>query len=124
MAKLIVVVDDAPEILELYKELLTDEGYDVRLYSAVDTVVQDVQKLQPDLLIVDFLLGGSTTGWQLIQRLTNAQNNASMPIILSSGACETLTSLKEQLLAAHVQLLPKPFDIDNFLVQVKNAVEV
>jgi PleD family two-component response regulator len=47
MPKRIMVVNDTQEILELFREILTDEGYDVVLYSYGIQDLAEVERSSP-----------------------------------------------------------------------------
>lgn len=59
----IVVVNDTQEILELFREILEKEGYRVSLYSYAFQDISDIEALRPDLVILDFVIGGEAHGW-------------------------------------------------------------
>ncbi len=61
---LVLVVNDTQEILDLFQEILEDEGYDVILSSYGFQEVAGVQEIDPDLMILDFIMGGEEQGWQ------------------------------------------------------------
>jgi DNA-binding response OmpR family regulator len=49
----ILVVNDTPEILELFRELLEGDGYRVSLYSYAFRDLEEVKRVEPDLMILD-----------------------------------------------------------------------
>ena len=54
MAKLIMVVNDTEEILDPFREILMNEGYDVSLHAYGKREIGEVKQIAPDLLIADF----------------------------------------------------------------------
>ena len=65
----ILVIDDTPAILELFQDLLTDEGYEVLLSASVMQDVAAVTQLNPDLIILDLLFGTEAAGGHLLHAL-------------------------------------------------------
>ncbi len=53
MPKLIMVVNDTEEILELFREILTGEGYEVSLHAYGKREIQEVERIAPDVIISD-----------------------------------------------------------------------
>lgn len=62
----ILVVNDTQEILEIFRDLLTEEGYEVVLYSFAPHDLAEVERLHPDLVILDLVFGMEKLGWQLL----------------------------------------------------------
>ena len=68
-AKRILVINDTQEILELFEEILTAMGHEVTLLSYAPDELRQIEEADPDLVIVDFVIGGrEMEGWQLLQR--------------------------------------------------------
>jgi len=65
----ILVVDDDPEIVELFVEFLSDEGYRVRTAMDADAALQAIAGRVPALLLLDILLP-SQSGIDLLHNTT------------------------------------------------------
>jgi DNA-binding response OmpR family regulator len=118
----IVVVNDTQEILDLFRELLEEEGYRVSLYSYAFQDVRDIRDLNPDLVILDFIIGGEATGWQLLQKLKMNRETATIPIIACTAAIQLVKELEGHLTTKNVRVVLKPFDIDDLLNAVTDAL--
>ncbi len=114
----ILVIDDTPEILELFRELLEGEGYRVSLYSYAFRDLEEIKRVNPDLLILDFIIGGEEHGWQLLQKLKMDPATAPLPVILCTAAVSVVRELDGHLREKNVTVVLKPFDIDELLVKV------
>jgi DNA-binding response OmpR family regulator len=122
MAQRILVINDTQEILELFEEILTDEGYEVVLYSFATHDTAEIERHHPDLIILDYIFGTEKLGWQLLQKLKMRADTASIPIIICTAAIREVRDIEGFLLAKGVTLVPKPFDIDDLVLAVKNAL--
>lgn len=122
MAQRILVINDTPEILELFQEILCDEGYEVILYSYATHDIAEIERHHPDLIILDYIFGTEKLGWQLLQKLKMRHDTASIPIIICTAAIREVREIEGFLLAKGVTVVPKPFDIDDLLLAVKNAL--
>lgn len=49
-----MVVNDTQEILDLFRDLLTGEGYEVSVHAYGKRDIAEVQQIGPDLIISDF----------------------------------------------------------------------
>lgn len=122
MAQRILVINDTPEILELFQEILAEEGYEVVLYSYATQDTVEIERHHPDLIILDYIFGTEKLGWQLLQKLKMRPDTARIPIIICTAAIREVREIEGFLLAKGVTLVPKPFDIDDLLLAVKNAL--
>ncbi|HST89069.1 MAG TPA: response regulator [Ktedonobacterales bacterium] len=123
MATRIMVVNDTQEILELFEDILSDAGYEVVLYSYAVMDMAEVERAQPDLIILDYIFGTEKTGWQMLQKLKMRHATADIPVIVCTAATREVREIEGYLQAKGVGLVPKPFDIDDLLAAVKWAVE-
>ena len=123
MAARIMVVNDTQEILELFRLLLEGEGYEVVLYSYALQDIAEVERVKPDLLIIDVIFGSEKLGWQLLDKLKMNKPTASIPVIVCTAALNAVREMKGYLRAQGVSVVFKPFDIDAFLATVKLALE-
>jgi len=58
MSKKVLVVDDEENIRQLYKEELTEEGYEVFLAGDGEQAIKMVDEVQPDIVTLDVRMPG------------------------------------------------------------------
>jgi CheY-like chemotaxis protein len=117
----ILVINDTVAILELFRAILEDEGYQVTtdgFATESAALLKRVIDLQPDLIILDLLIVDEQRGWQFLQMLKMARQTASIPVIVCSGAARLVEELQVHLDTMGVGVVLKPFDIDVLLHQV------
>ena len=124
MAKRILVVNDTEEILQIFVDILAPEGYDVVIYSYAINDMDEMQRIKPDLVILDLIFGQEKTGWQMLQKMKMTRATATIPIIVCTAATREVREIQGYLQAKGVSLVPKPFDIDELLAAVKRAFEL
>lgn len=120
--KRILVINDTPEILAAFKDILEDEGYIPLVYSYAITNIDEVEQLKPDLIILDYIFGGAKSGWQTLQLLKMRRSTAQIPVIICTAATQAVRDIAGYLTAHDIQLVPKPFDIDDLLAAVERAL--
>lgn len=120
---LALVINDTQEILDLFAEILQDEGFDTRLSSFGIKEIDEIRDLDPDLIILDFLIGGEEQGWKLLQKLKMSRETQDIPVIVCSGAVKLLQELEGHLAAKNVGVVVKPFDIDDLLNEVRVVMQ-
>jgi len=119
--KHILAGDDSSVILDLYREILEDEGYRVSL-SATPLDVDDVRRIRPDLVILDHMLNeGEGSGWQLLRELREDADLASLPVVVCTGAVHRVRQGEAELRAMGAGVVTKPFDIDDLVRAVDRA---
>src|SRR6266487_5093198 len=124
MAARILVVNDTQEILELFRILLEEEeGYEVVLSGFPVQEISDVERINPDLIILDFVFGDQKSGWQMLQMLKMKRSTASIPVIVCTAALGLVREQEGYLVSQGVHVVFKPFDIDQLLTSVKQVLE-
>ena len=118
----ILLVDDEPKIREALAAPLRDEHYDVTATGSPREALRLLNERPFDLLIVDNLMP-ELTGLELIREVTGTMAASERPEMLMMTAHATIESAIEAMKLGAVDYLQKPFDIDEFLVVVKRAIE-
>jgi DNA-binding response OmpR family regulator len=116
-----MVVNDDPAILQLFEDLLSEEGYRVSLDKfdrQTGELLQSIRELKPDLVIMDFLIGREESGWQLLQITQMDRDTRGIPVIICTGAVKQVTEMSTHLDALGIHVVIKPFDIDALLTIV------
>lgn len=111
MNKRILVVDDDLAILEAVQLILEDYGYDVVTRDRGITILQDIRKYRPDLLLLDLWLP-AVDGNQITKKLKTNRKTQNLPIILFSASNEVEPIAKA---AGADAFLAKPFNIDDLI---------
>src|SRR5687767_12655676 len=93
----ILVINDTQEVLEVMRELLEEEGYQVSLYSAAIRDLDKIREIGPDLLILDHMMGDEEYGWQLVQKLRLDRDLAVLPVIVCTAAARMVEELEGHL---------------------------
>lgn len=117
----IVVINDTQEILDLFRDILEDEGYRVSLYSYAFQDLGEVVELEPDLVILDFIIGGEDHGWQMLQKMKMSRATTAIPIVVCTAALQLAREIGGHLRSKNVTVVLKPFDIDDLLTAVASA---
>ena len=123
MAARILVVNDTQEILELFRLLLEEEGYEVILSGFPIQQITDLERINPDLIILDFVFGDQKTGWQMLQMLKMQRSTAIIPVIVCTAALDMVREQEGYLVSQGVHVVFKPFDIDHLISSVKQLLE-
>src|SRR6476469_8941757 len=120
--KHILVVNDTQEILDLFRMILEDEGYQV---TALGFAVEDLRKIidiAPDLVILDLVFDREYVGWQTLQNMKKHRATEKVPVLICTAEIRKAQEIQGYLTEKGVGLLLKPFDIDELLNQVNRLL--
>jgi CheY-like chemotaxis protein len=123
MAARILVVNDTQEILEVFRQLLEEEGYEVILSSYPIYKSEEIEQLHVDLIVLDLIFGEERSGWQMLQLLKMQRSTASIPVVLCTASERAVREMEGYLVAKNVLVVYKPFEIDDLLKVIKQALE-
>lgn len=116
--KHVYVVNGSPVFLDIVRQLLQDERYNVTTTNFVPLSFETIEAAQPEMLIIDLVLG-EQAGWDLLARLRHAASTRDIPLLLISTTPDLLMEAKEK----HEDFggdryLLKPFDLDDLLAEI------
>jgi CheY-like chemotaxis protein len=110
----ILIADDEPYVLQLLRDFLIGEGYDVTAVARGAEVLAAVPTVQPDVILLDMLMPG-LSGRDVFEALRRA--SVTVPVILISG---TEGIVREGFFA----VVAKPFDLAKLAEVVAAAVDL
>jgi CheY-like chemotaxis protein len=120
----VYVLDADPAILDLVRELLLLERYDVTASTYAPESLEVIDLHAPDLVVLD-LAWGERAGWDLLEALAGHVSTAGIPVLVTS----TNHHLLERAVAdparygTHRDLI-KPFDVEVLLALVQELAGV
>ncbi|MFE3835744.1 nitrogen assimilation response regulator NtrX [Pseudogemmobacter sonorensis] len=117
----ILIVDDEKDIRELIGDILTDEGYSVRLAGDSDACMAEINAEPPSLMVLDIWLKDSRMdGIDILK--TVKRDNPDIPVIIISGHGNIEIAVAAIKQGAY-DFIEKPFNIDQLTVVVARAME-
>ena len=115
--KNILVVDDEENIRFLYKEVLTNEGYEVTLAGSAEEALDKIKEQTPDLITLDVKMDGMN-GMEMIKKLSEDNNN--IPVII----CSAYGSFKQDFnLWASSAYVVKSADMSELKLTIKEILD-
>lgn len=116
--KRIAVVDDDPQLANLIREFLTDEGYEVWVCSSGEQAFPTLQVLLPDLIILDVRMA-EVSGLGILYRLATNEQTQQIPVLLCTAVSSSEMQPWEEVLdQKRVPVLFKPFALDELATRV------
>lgn len=115
--KKIAVIDDSKEFVELCKDALEREGYEVLPSIGSLRAYEIVKQGKPDLIMLDIMMPGRS-GWELLDILKMDPDTKDIPILISTG----VRAATARLAGTKYDVLKKPFELDDLLKKVKRLI--
>ena len=125
-SKHIFVINDTIAILELFRSLLDDEGYQVTTDGFSVELVEmlgRIKEVRPDLIVLDFVILDEGKGWQFLQLLKMDRETREIPVIVCTAAAKLVEELQTHLDTMGVKVVLKPFDLDHLLEEIAAILE-
>jgi len=120
--KLILIVDDLPENLQVLAAHLTGQGYEVLAAAGGARALALVRNRRPDLILLDIMMP-EIDGFQVCQELKQDVESAEIPIIFITARADTSDVLQGFQLGA-VDYITKPFKAAELLARVRTHLEL
>jgi DNA-binding NtrC family response regulator len=117
-ARSVWVVDDDVSIGWVLEKALNRGGYEVRVFRSVKPLLVALKSERPHIVISDIKMPG-VDGLKLLELLS--ENLPSIPVIIMTAYSDFETTISSYKKGAF-EYLSKPFDIDQVLVLVKQAM--
>jgi DNA-binding NtrC family response regulator len=116
----ILVVDDEPDIRDLVKEILEDEGYEVTTAENGAAAREARRARRPDLILLDIWMP-DIDGVSLLKEWSEGDQLPG-PVIMMSGHGTVETAVEATRLGAY-DFIEKPLSMNKLLLTVKRALE-
>ena len=84
--------------------------------------VEEIERAQPDLIIIDVIFGKAVLGWQVLDKLRLHRATAHIPVVVCTVASDQVREMEGYLKSMGVGVVLKPFDIDVLLSTIRTAI--
>jgi len=117
----ILVVDDEPDIRELVRDILEDEGHQVSVAENGESARTIFARETPDLVLLDIWMP-DVDGITLLREWSSGRGGLDCPVIVMSGHGTLETAIEATRLGAH-DFVQKPISLAKLLSIVNHALE-
>ena len=119
MSSKILIVDDEPFNLDVLEQELTDLGYAVVRASDGAQALSEIDKLPPELVLLDYLMPGMN-GIEVLHAIRKTHKDLPVVIVTAHGSIELAV---EAIKAGADDFITKPFDPEHLALVVKKNLE-
>ena len=114
----ILIADDERLATMALEMFLSDAGYDVRTATSAEKTVREGRTFRPDLLLVDYLLGGGQRGTDVARTLKNELPNLKV-VVMTGLPSDRLDSTQD---LNGYTVITKPIDLNHVARSVADLV--
>jgi DNA-binding NtrC family response regulator len=116
----VLVVDDEPDIRDLVREILEDEGYTVTTADGGEAARKAWRTRRPDLILLDIWME-DIDGITLLREWSEG-GDLSCPVVMMSGHGTVETAVEATRLGAY-DFIEKPISLAKLLLTIERALE-
>ncbi|HEY1959428.1 MAG TPA: hybrid sensor histidine kinase/response regulator [Polyangiaceae bacterium] len=117
----ILVVDDFPDSLALYAELLSEDGHRVRTARSGRIALTLVDEREPEVVLLDVSMPGMD-GYEVLQRL-RARRGGGPAVLMLTAARRDPNAIEHGLRQGADAYMTKPIESRELLARVRGALE-
>lgn len=121
MNALVLIADDDPELRQLVRLILQQDGYEVAEAENGEQTLALATGSPPSLILLDVLMPG-VNGFDTYRRLKNDQRTKTVPVIFISALNDALNR-EEGLRLGADNYLGKPLDLQDLSRRVRSAIQ-
>ena len=118
----ILIVDDTPANLQLLAQMLSEQGYKVRIAQDGTMALMSIESSPPDLILLDIMMP-ELNGYQVCSTLKASSQTQDIPIIFISALNEVFDKVKAFEVGG-VDYITKPFQAQEVLARVEHQLHI
>jgi len=118
----ILIVDDIPANLNVLRQALGPEGYDILATTSGEMALNAARDAKPDLILLDIMMP-EMDGFETCRRLKVNPATVNIPVIFITAMDET-DSLVEGFQVGGVDYITRPFKKEELLVRVRTHLKI
>jgi DNA-binding response OmpR family regulator len=118
--KIILAVDDEPNILMSIEFILDMEGYEVHTARDGDDALEAAERVRPDLILLDINMPRKD-GYEVCRILRERENMAGTKVIMLTAKGQALEKKKGLEVGAD-EYVTKPFSADELLSAIRTCI--
>jgi phosphoserine phosphatase RsbU/P len=119
---LILIVDDVPRNLQVVGKILDQNNYEVAVADNAKAALDILQNINPDLILLDIMMP-DMDGYELCGLIKKQDNLRNIPVIFLTAQTD-VDDIVKGFEAGGVDYITKPFNFREFLIRIKNHLDL
>jgi len=118
----VLYIEDEPDIVELVRLILSQQGYQVDGASGGKAGLDAVRQAPPDLILLDLMMA-DMDGWEVFRQLRADEKTRSIPVIIITAKWQEFDRVRGLHVAQVDDYLLKPFSAKDLVGSVERVLE-
>ena len=119
--RIVVVIEDDPEMIELVKLILAKDGYDVMGANNGREGLATIEEHQPDAVLLDLMMP-DMDGWEVYQSMKAQDTMKTIPVIIITAKAQSIDKVLGLHIAKVDDYITKPFSPSELLNSVRKVI--
>jgi len=119
--KLILCIEDEPEMIDLIRLILTRRGFEVKGANGGKEGLDLIRKEKPDLVLLDLMMP-DMDGWEVYQQMKADEATRSIPVIVVTAKAQSIDKVLGLHIAKVDDYIAKPFSPQELLSSVDTVL--
>jgi two-component system response regulator VicR len=120
-SKMILCIEDEPEMIDLIRVILTRRGFEIRGANGGKEGIEIIRTEHPDLVLLDLMMP-EMDGWEVYQQMKADETTKNIPVIVVTARAQSI----EKVLGLHIakvdDYIVKPFSPQELLTSVEKVL--
>ncbi|MFA6195417.1 MAG: response regulator [Sulfurimonas sp.] len=121
MSQKVLIVDDKPENLSLFSDILRPFNYDLSLATSGAMALESLKNFLPDLILLDVVMP-QMNGYEVLQEIKKDKTTCDIPVIFLT-AKDTTEDIVKGFEEGAVDYIAKPFHPKELIARVSTHLE-
>ena len=117
----IVCIEDEPEMIDLFKLILTRRGFEVIGANGGRQGLELVKEIKPDLILIDLMMP-DMDGWEVYQNLKANEETQHIPVIVVTAKAQSIDRVLGLHIAKVNDYIAKPFSPSALLDSIEQVL--
>ena len=119
--KLVVCIEDEPEMIDLVKLILSRKGFQVVGAMGGREGLEAIRAQKPDLVLLDLMMP-DMDGWEVYQKMKADDSTKSIPVIVVTAKAQSIDKVLGLHIAKVDDYITKPFGPQELLESVEQVL--
>jgi len=119
MKQKILIIDDDELVTTSLKRALTQSGYEIDIASSGKAGIEKVEKVNPDMVLLDIFLG-DINGMEVLKKILLL--NPDLPVVMITGFADVQTAVNAIKMGA-IDFILKPINIDQLELIINKTLK-
>jgi two-component system, OmpR family, response regulator VicR len=120
-AKIILCIEDEPEMIDLIRLILSRRGFIVRGATSGEEGLKLIHEEIPDLVLLDLMMP-DMDGWEVYQQMKAGEATKKIPVIVVTARAQSIDKVLGLHIAKVDDYIAKPFSPQELLNSVDDVL--